>query len=152
MDKTIRCYLSHAIRGRDGEKATQETMKKNNELAKHVGMVLRENFFEWQSLDGMPNIELYVPADHDEVILLLFEKGYITVKQILEADCAIVRQCKLLLVYGDYFSSGMLEELRCAEINEIPIISFIKLDKVTLKAIHFMLLNIWKRLFSRGNI
>jgi len=62
-----RFYLSHPIRGAKGDKATEEDMQKNRIAASIFATKL-----EWEC-----GLNIYCPAEHDEVISILYRKGLI---------------------------------------------------------------------------
>ena len=114
----IRVYISHSIRGKFGSAATAEQMDANNQKAINFGIELRKEF---------PNIDFYIPGDHDEFVTIAYTKGYLNEKTILEIDCDIVSKCNFLTVFSpdDYISRGMQIEIDHAVFNSIPIISAI---------------------------
>jgi len=112
----IRAYVSHSIRGKYGATATQEQMEANNQKALGFGRELAGEF---------SGVDFYIPAVHDEFVLIAYRKGYLTEKQILDVDCDIVSKCNFLVVFApdDYISKGMGIEIGHAVENNIPIIS-----------------------------
>jgi len=118
MSSKIRAYVSHSIRGKHGNKATNKQMEENNKKAIDFGELLNKEF---------PNIDFYVPAEHDELVLIAYRKGYMTEKQILDVDCDIISRCNFLIVFApdDYISKGMQIEIDHAVFNSIPVISAI---------------------------
>lgn len=137
----IKCYLSHQIRGEKDDKATKEDMDANNAEAIKVGSFIRDYF--WRGIN--PYVDIYIPAEHEDVILYLYEKGYITEKQILEADCNVIKQCDLLLVYKNHtLSKGMTTEVNFAAENGIDIFYFSDLEDSTLEALKMMITAIAK--------
>jgi len=77
----ITAYFSHSIRGKKGNKATSEDMLKNCTEAMKVAVWIRDN---------IPEIDLYVPAEHEDFVLIAYEDKYLTEEQILEIDCKIL--------------------------------------------------------------
>ena len=123
MQKQIKVYVSHSIRGKKGNDATDEDMQHNVTLAIMFGQTLRRKF---------PRVDFYVPGDHEfPPIGNLLRKKYITVEQILEIDCDIVRQCAFVIAYApdSYLSRGMKKEIEYAGENGIPIIVIFRLDR-----------------------
>lgn len=122
MKKQIRVYVSHSIRGKKGKNATEEDMQKNNTKAILFGQALRRKFL---------GVDFYVPADHDEFVLLAYLRGYLTEKQILDVDCVIVQKCSFVVAYSPngYLSAGMKKEIEMAGINNIPVIIIFQLDR-----------------------
>ena len=74
-----------------------------------------------------PNIDFYVPGEHDEFVLIAYRWGVLTEKQILDIDCEIVSRCSFLVVFApdDYISKGMQIEVDYCVFNKIPVISAI---------------------------
>lgn len=116
MSSKIRAYVSHSIRGKYGNKATVEQMEANNQKAIDFGKQLIKEF---------PNVEFYIPADHDEFVLIAYQRGDLTERQILDIDCEIVSRCNFLVAFSpdDYISKGMQKEIDAAVANNIPVIS-----------------------------
>jgi hypothetical protein len=108
-------YVSHSIRGKKGNTATQEQMAENCAKVRFFGKCLRLNISS--------RIEWYIPGEHDELISYLFHKGYVTEAAILEGDCDILSKCRGLILYmpDDYISKGMRIELDYANEHEIPV-------------------------------
>lgn len=109
MKRTLSCYMSHHIRGPEGDKATAETRMHNKRVAQRVGRELRAQF---------PNLELYVPGDSDEWAEIGYSEGIITVDQILDIDCCIIDARDCMIVYDQYgkLGGGMQREVdHCIE-------------------------------------
>jgi len=86
----IKIYVSHPIRGMRGKDATAVEIRFNNKTAMAFGEALSKEF---------PNIEFYVPAAHDEFVLIGYEAGILTEKEILYIDCKIVDTCQAVIAY-----------------------------------------------------
>ena len=116
--KEIRAYISHSIRGRQGVNATAEQMEANNQKAIEFGKQLIEEF---------PTIGFYIPGAVDEFVKPAFDKGHLTLKQILDVDCDIISRSNFIIVFApdDYISGGMKVEIDYATLHNIPIISAI---------------------------
>jgi len=114
----IRAYVSHSIRGKFGSAATNEQMEANNQKAISFGKQLAKEF---------SGISFYIPGEHDEFVLIAYQKGDLTETQILDIDCDIVSRCNFLVVYSpdDYISKGMQIEIDHCVFNNIPVISAI---------------------------
>jgi len=99
----LRIYVSHPIRGIKGKDVTHEDMVNNNKRVCVFADRVRQLF---------PEVELYVPGEHDEFVTIAYECGLMTVDQILEVDMAIIDTCDGVLFYDmeRAFSEGMLEE------------------------------------------
>lgn len=104
MINKTKIYVSHSIRGKFGKDATHEQMVANCKKAIRFGHWLKQSF---------PDVEWYIPADHDEFVTIAYEQKWLTEKQILDVDCIIVRDtCSGILFYmpDDYLSGGMRRE------------------------------------------
>ena len=125
--------MSHSIRGRAGDAATDEVMLANNKKAIEVGVELRRL---------CPELKLYIPAEMD---LFLQDKGIepieIGEEVILAMDCKIVDQCDTLLVYipDDYISGGMQREIRHALITCMQICYFSEVSDEVVKTINSLI-------------
>ena len=115
---TIRAYISHSIRGKMGNAATDEYMQANNKRAIEFGRFLSNEF---------PNIDFHIPGEHDEFVLIAYRKGYLTEEQILDVDCEIISKCNFMVVYSpdDYISKGMQIEIDHCVKHSISILSAI---------------------------
>jgi len=62
---------------------------------------------------NMPDVNWYVPAEHEDFVHIAYLKGYITNEQILDVDCAILEGCDGLLVFkpDGFISNGMKIEI-----------------------------------------
>lgn len=100
---TIRIYVAHPIRGAKGVDATREDMEANNAKAVEFGERLQAAF---------PNVDFYVPAIHDEFVLIAYQEKYLSEAQILNVDCRIIddRHAVLNFIPDQYISGGMLTE------------------------------------------
>lgn len=96
-------YVSHSIRGIKGADATHEDMLANNLKAIAFGKELRLAF---------PDIDFYVPADHDEFVIVAYENNYIDENGILNIDCKIIDNRDIVLAWipDQYMSNGMQTE------------------------------------------
>lgn len=114
MSKKLSAYLSHSIRGIKGEAATQEDMDVNNQKAIDAASQIRRYF---------PGFDLYVPAEHDEVLNILYQTDAVTIGGILDADCEVIRRRNFLIVYvpDGFISNGMRVEIQAAEKANMPI-------------------------------
>ncbi len=114
----VKAYVSHSIRGKLGVAATEKQEMVNCDKATQFGKRLREEF---------PNIDFYIPGEHINLDLILREKKYVTVDQLLDVDCTIISRCSFLIVFApdDYVSKGMKIEIDHCVFNKIPVISAI---------------------------
>ena len=111
----IKVYLSHHIRGPEGENSTPASREANKQAARFMAMLLRKMY---------PELDIYVPAEHDQVVEYLYTKGYVNARQIIEADCVIISDCKFVIVYNQYskVSEGMHIEIDHCMYSQIPFI------------------------------
>ena len=111
--------MSHPIRGSKGNNATDKDMKENNKLAIAAGN-------RWQKIlydaFGGP-VDVYIPGEHDEFVLIAYRSGYLTEEQILSTDCQILDTCDMLLALNeDCISKGMRIEIDYALDHDIPVL------------------------------
>lgn len=114
--RQTRIYLSHPIRGtKQGLEggALKEYVKGNNDWARKVADIIREL---------TPDIDLYVPAEHEEFVQLAYDKNLLTVDQILLIDTAIIDKCDAVLAVTpeSCFSNGMLVEMSYCDVANLP--------------------------------
>lgn len=107
-DNKVTAYFSHAIRGKKGKAATEKDMKKNCDAAMEAVEWLRSN---------IPELELYVPAEHEDFVLICYEDKYLTEEQILEVDCKILQQRDILIVnvVDEWLGGGIAVEIADAK-------------------------------------
>lgn len=111
----MKIYLSHPIRGANRNVSPVEEkriMARNNVKAIEFGEFIRDTF----------SVEVYIPAEHEEIILLAYEGGYLDENGILDLDCAILRKCDAVIFYlHEYvYSNGMKKEHDEAHVSRIP--------------------------------
>jgi len=113
----VNAYLSHQIRGKKGETATDRDMELNRQKAIVAGKVLEL---------CIPNLNVYIPGEYDEFIAMAYRKHRIDIDVILDTDCDILDKRDLLIVYDyeNFLSNGMVREVNYANKNGIPIYSF----------------------------
>ena len=121
MNGKVTAYLSHAIRGKKGEDATSKDMELNDAKAKTAANYLCLAFSE---------LELYVPGNHDEFVKIAYNKGYVTIDQILDVDCNILLKRDLLIAYDHEYniSGGMVVEINAATKNNMSIVFFNEIE------------------------
>ena len=127
LKKKIKVYVSHYIRGLEGNEASVETRESNLTKAKEVCKQLRIYFGS--------NLDFYVPAEMDEFPQVALELGFLDVEQILDIDCVIVSRCDALLVlhFEQKLSGGMERELTTARVTGVPIYLLNGMDEVNLE-------------------
>lgn len=115
MKNKLTCYLSHHIRGPEGDHATEETRMHNKQVAQMVGMELRRQF---------PNLTVYVPGDADEWAEVAYVDGLLSVDTILDIDCAIIDRKDCMIMYHQYdkMGGGMVREMNHCEHTDKPFI------------------------------
>lgn len=130
--KTIKIYMSHAIRGAKGPAATNADMQKNNIAAMRAASIIRQTLRSVEAKYEV-EIEIYCPADHDEFVMIAYRRGYLSETQILNVDCAIIERCQALIWYcGLGPSRGAGIEMAHARANNIPIFELPALDTVAI--------------------
>ncbi len=114
MLQNNRAYMSHSIRGKLGVNATPESMAENNAKAHEAAVLMR---------CILPEVHLYVPGEHDEIIVFLFQDGRLSEEDILWADCQIVSNCGILIAWSpdQFISTGMGIEIEFAKALGIPV-------------------------------
>lgn len=131
----FKIYQSHSIMGKNGMDATEAEIQANIDAALKISKELKAYFIDWYKMDGYPEIQLHVPAEHEVFVHRAYKMGFMTITEILAVDCAIIDTCDLLLVYGDYLSNGMKVEIEYADKNKIPILNFCRLMPVVVDSV-----------------
>lgn len=125
--KTTAVYLSHYIRGPKGLDATpQDIIDCSNDALRFVDQ-LRRTF---------PELDVYVPAEHDEFVDLAYKDGFLTEEQLLDIDCTILgkRDCVIAYAPDNYkLSRGMQKEVDYAFIAGIPRIILKEFGEVSIR-------------------
>lgn len=109
----VSAYFSHSIRGKKGKTASEEDMKRNCEEAIKVGTWIRER---------IPELDLYIPGEHEDFVYIVFRDEYLTEGQILEIDCKILEGMDFHIVHevDGWFGGGIAVEIaeakRCGKI------------------------------------
>lgn len=110
----IKCYVSHRIsnNGTDGDESQQTNCEKAIEFCKQLRGIF-------------PNIDFYLPAEHEDFVGRSYKKGILTIDQILDIDCEILQTCNFMLGYapGYFWSQGMCIERDYAYKHSIPVIT-----------------------------
>jgi len=115
--KKITAYLSHPIRGRTDGRSEEQRVKENCEDAIRMAIKLRKKF---------PNLDLYCPAEHGLSLQIALKRGLLSIDDVLEIDCEIVKRCKWLFLYmpDQYISEGMAVERDFAVKHQITYLAF----------------------------
>jgi len=127
LKKKIKVYVSHYIRGPEGNKASKATIETNIANTKEICKQLRIHFGS--------NLDLYVPAEMDEFPQIAMQEGYLDIDGVLDIDCIIVARCDalLLLDFKQNLSEGMVRELAAAEFAGLPFYTLEGMDEVSLE-------------------
>lgn len=106
----MKIYLSHAIMGVKGTNALEEYIQENLQKAINLAVMLRAVY---------PDVQFYVPAEHEDFVNRTYKKGYLTIDQILDIDCDIIATCDAVLFYNHegVLSNGMKKELKFTQEN-----------------------------------
>jgi len=128
----ITAYFSHSIRGSKGNAATDEDMEQNCLLVKKVAEELRSH---------LPQLDIYVPAEHEDFVHIAWKQGMLSEEQILKVDCEIVAQKDLLLVLvkDGWRGGGIGVEIDKATRCGIPIFYVEVVDDVTVDNLRTLL-------------
>jgi len=104
----VTAYFSHSIRGKKGKAATDADMQRNCEVAIQVAEWIRK---------VVPGIELYVPAEHEDFVLIAYTEKLLTEGQILKIDCEILRQRDFHIVHevDGWLGGGIGVEIEAAK-------------------------------------
>ncbi len=104
---TISAYFSHTIRGKKGKDATKKDMERNCAAAVQAAEWIREN---------VPEIELYVPAEHEDFVYIAYTDKYLSEDQILDIDCKILgqRDFHIVLEVDEWLGGGIGVEIDAA--------------------------------------
>lgn len=126
--KKVSAYFSHSIRGRKGKDATSAYMKRNCDAAVKMAVWIRDN---------VPELDLYVPAEHEDFVLIAYEDKYLTEEQILEIDCKILSDLDILIVYEvkGWLGGGIGVEIDAAKKAGKIIFYISSMDVATLSAL-----------------
>ena len=133
LKRKTKVYLSHPIRGFMGRAATLDVMTRNNDKAIAWGREL------WAYFGSQ--LEVYIPAEHDEFVLIAHEKNYLDIHQILDVDCDIVAKREAVIVadWESHISGGMQREINHANSLDIPVWFFNKIDIDSLEQMEIFL-------------
>ena len=114
----MKVYCSHSIRGKYGKDATHAQMKENCDAMIVLGNQLRK---------ALPNIEFYVPAEHEDFVQLAYDANYLNENEILEIDCMIINGCDAVVVLvpdGDELQGGRKIEYDHAVSHSKPVVIY----------------------------
>jgi len=122
---------SHPIRGAKGKEATDKDMEQNNQRAIAVGKALEIL---------VPYLDIYIPGEHDEFVVLAYKSGKLSEDSLLAVDCEILAKRDLLIVYDwqGGLSNGMITEINFAKENNIPLFSMTQLAEFTIDGLKLL--------------
>jgi len=129
----MRLYLSHPIRGKDGDEATNQQIEENCQFACDIAMMIKDAL--------TAGTDIYVPGAHDEFVQIAYKKGFITEEQILDVDCTIIDKCNAIILYApdDIIYGGCAIEKHHANCKEIPVIVFKDVEEAVEKIGQFIM-------------
>lgn len=124
----VSAYFSHSIRGKKSAKATDEDMLRNCHAALEVAQWIRR---------VVPDIELYVPAEHEDFVQICYREKYLTEEQILEVDCKILERQDFYIVHevDGWLGGGIKVEMDHAKKHGKLIYYVSSMDEVTAAAL-----------------
>ena len=129
----ITAYFSHTIRGKKGSDATPADMDANCAKAIQVANWIRANITE---------LEIYVPAEHEDFVQLAYLEEYLTEQQILAIDCKILAQktdFQIVLDEEGWRGGGIAVEIDAAINASMSIFYMDKMDDTTLLLLNQMI-------------
>ena len=111
MQKAIKVYMSHAIRGAYGAEAPEIIQEMYCNTAKMIAEQIRAVC----EAMGMPpaDLQLYIPAEHEEFKRIVIDSNLLTIDEVIEVDCTILKSYDICVVYvpdGDELQGGRLIE------------------------------------------
>lgn len=113
----MRYYLSHSIQGKCGEDATLTQMKENCDRIIKIA----------NTIQAQIDIDLYVPAIHEDFVAIAYRDKYLTRDQVLEIDCKIIDKCDGVIIFSppdDPIQGGRAVELEHAQVTNKPVYVF----------------------------
>jgi len=131
----VTAYFSHPIRGKKGKDATDEELEVNCRKAIKAALWIREN---------VPEVDLYVPAEHEDFVHISYKDKYLTEKQILEIDCKILEKKDFHIVYevDGWLGGGIAVEIAHAKRVGKVIFCISSLDEVHAAALRVIVRNL----------
>ena len=107
-------YVAHGIRGSEPHSAGKQ--QANLERAREAAKLIRQKY---------PDLEFYVPAEHDDFPQECLRRGLLSVNDILSVDLSILKRCNelwVLLPENDCgLSAGVVGEIAYAASQGIPV-------------------------------
>ena len=116
----IKAYFSAFVRGHDGDNVSPEVKDANVREGMAIGLAIRKAF---------PELDLFIPHEHEVVVDKLWRLGFLSSSQIIKACCALVEEMDLLIVYtGRGISDGMQQEVEAARAKGVIVVCFDRWD------------------------
>lgn len=113
-------YFAHPVRGSSGDHASDMDILENLAMAHQFGSQLRQKF---------PDVEWYMPYEHEEIIQKLWRRG-LSAQSIIEASIDICLEKDVAVFWnGNGESNGMNQEFDAREFNSMPSVWITDLDE-----------------------
>jgi len=132
----ITAYFSHTIRGKKGSDATPADMDANCAKAIQVANWIRANITE---------LELYVPAEHEDFVQLAYLEKMLTEQQILAIDCKILQNktdFQIVLVENGWTGGGIQIEIDAAKAKNMIIFYIRDMEPKTLVSLRQLIIEV----------
>lgn len=102
-----------------------------------LGELIRAYLIDWEKMDGMPKVNLYVPYEHKPIIDICIDEKFLTEKDIMYIDSKIISEMDILVVFGSEFDGYQINTMKCAKERGIPIFSMPQYDKMCIDSLGF---------------
>lgn len=88
-----------------------------------IGTEIKAYLIDWEKMDGLPKINLYVPAEHELFIQQAYLDNVLTSKQILSINHKIILACNLVVVFGNFKTNNkdLLSLVQYARKNKVAV-------------------------------
>lgn len=131
LNTIFNIYLLYPI-DRDDEGNLYRLLKNYTNIGIEIGAYL----LDWEKMDGLPKAYLYVPADHELFVHRTYKDKLLTKEEIDFVNCKIIKECDLLVYFGNGYESNKVErELECANQEDIPIYTMPDLSPMAVQAL-----------------
>lgn len=131
LNTTFNIYLLYPT-DRDDEGSFYRLLRNYS----NIGIELGAYLLDWEKMDGLPKSYLYVPADHELFVQRAYKDSLLTKEQIDLVNCKIIKECNLLVFFGNgYNSCRVAKELEYAKQEEIPIYTMPDLSPTAIQAL-----------------
>ncbi len=108
-------YFMAPVRGANGDESTAEERAANIEKAQMVARSIERRF---------PDLDLYVPHDHEEIIEELWLHGEVASEDIVWAFCQLAVKRDFGIWYDHVYSGGCREEQVAMEASDKSVARF----------------------------